>query len=583
MNSLKIILSLTLISSSLYAADNIALVELLKDDAVNTAYNECKNATPGSENKTIEVCIWDKLDDQKKDEVKKKMELLKQAEAGSKDTKVKYEGLSLAPTDDNKDSKSDKDKETKDPEMAKLEEFLSKRLGESLYGEINTEQQKTNPAKVVDHKVFYDLYEAQISKNVISAISSYCIEAQDGPLFLIPQNADTRKQTRQKNIDKLKDFSPSAVEGEKSTNTSAQQWNGCAKNIQDTCDERGEYAKIKDKSDKEFKVEKADYKYSKPRACVITKLLKNARQSLLKITQIKKVMEENATESGRGLQGNKEIEVYSGGKDKSSKSIDDLTSLTSSELAKSGYKEGVDEKKKLIEKCEKASDATDPACEGIILSKEKADEEQKKLEEYALRTEVLTQKLKDDKTMTKEEVGSYLKEQGYSEDDIKKMLEKDLAKVREEIAQRYEQEKEAINKELKARLEKKTVKQDDKDNESKTSRINELKKELDSKPEEYKQLIHYNNVVQGFLSFKGDDGGDNAVSIARELESTEGLSEEEIKKREELKTQLQAQGIKMDNSDKGKDAVKIEVENINKQLLKYEFDVTPTPTPTKSN
>ena len=93
---------------------------------------------------------------------------------------------------------------------------------------------------------------------------------------------------RQKNIDKLKDFNPSAVEGEKSTNTSAQQWNGCAKNIQDTCDERGEYAKIKDKSDKEFKVEKADYKYSKPRACVITKLLKNARQSLLKITQIKK-------------------------------------------------------------------------------------------------------------------------------------------------------------------------------------------------------------------------------------------------------------------------------------------------------
>lgn len=585
----------SLLCFSARSADNNMLVELLKDDKINSAYNDCKNnENKGKDN--LENCIWDSLDEQKREEVKKKMELSKQAEAGSKDNKVKYESLSLAPTKDKKDSAADtsKDQKKKDPEIAKLEEFLAKRLGESLYGDINTEQQKNNPSKVVDHKVFYDLYEAQVSKNVISAISSYCIEAKldDDKRYLISQDKKTREAQRTKNIESLKnndlekdneqseDINKNTndkTELENTTNKAAKHWNGCAQNIQNICVGKELYDTEKHPS----LTKSTDYKYSKDRACVVTKLIKDARQSLIKVGQIKKVLEENANESGRGLQGKKEIEVYSGSKDKQTKSIDDLTSITSSELAKSGFGEGIKEKQKLFDKCAEASSAEDPACKNILLSGKEAEDEQKKLNEYALRTKVLEEKLSDKKTMTKEEVSDYLKEQGYSEEDIKKMVEKDLESLRKEIAKHYTEEKNAINRELQDRLKKITLKKDTEDPKEKQSQITKLAEELESKPEQYKQLIHYNNIVQGFLELGNKQK--NTASIARELESNEGLSEEEIKKREELKTSLQNQGVKMDDDGQGKDAVKIEIESINKKLLKYDADATPTPGPTSSN
>jgi hypothetical protein len=195
--------------------------------------------------------------------------------------------------------------------------------------------------------------------------------------------------------------------------------------------------------------------------------------------------------------------------------------------------------------------------------------------------------------VTKEDVSDYLKEQGYSEDQIKEMIEKDIEKLKEQIANRYAQEREAIVKKLNEKLKSKTIDTSAEDvKAAKETKIDELASELEGKPEELKQLIHYNNIVTGFLKIAEQDAGDkkkdknskqedNTISIARELESTEGLTPEEIKKQEELKKVMQEQGVKLDAKNTDRSGTNITVDDINKNLLKYDAatgsETTPTP------
>ena len=74
-----------------------------------------------------------------------------QSSPETKESKTKYEALNLS------EKAKESEKKKKDPEITKLEEFLSKRLSESLYGDIASAQSQTGSTKIVDHKVFYEL------------------------------------------------------------------------------------------------------------------------------------------------------------------------------------------------------------------------------------------------------------------------------------------------------------------------------------------------------------------------------------------------------------------------------------------
>lgn len=579
--SLILGLSFTLVAQ---AADSNSqtLMELLKDDKVNAAYNECKEVDKVSTD-GLDDCVWGKLDDAKKEEVKKKMALSKQGSSGSKEEKAKYDSLNLGSHIKASDSKK------KDPEIKKLEEFLSKRLSDSLYGDITSQQQKSNPTKVVDHKVFYELYESQVSKSVLSALSSYCVIANPDDKFYIEKDKSAQKAQREKNIADLKNFSQDKSKEGTPENLSSSKWLECSSSIQKICAKEAPYDSVTEDKEKE-KLE-----YSQKQACVVTKMIKDARQTLLKVAEIKKVMNEGENTKGVSLQGSKNVEVYAGTANPATKSknIDELTSISSAEFSKSGYDEGVKEKQELLKRCKESSTTEDPACQGILLNEKEAEASRKALDEYDLRTKVLEEKIKDPSKVTKEDVSDYLKEQGYSEDQIKEMIEKDIEKLKEQIANRYAQEREAIVKKLNEKLKSKTIDTSAEDvKAAKETKIDELASELEGKPEELKQLIHYNNIVTGFLKIAEQDAGDkkkdknskqedNTISIARELESTEGLTPEEIKKQEELKKVMQEQGVKLDAKNTDRSGTNITVDDINKNLLKYDAatgsETTPTP------
>lgn len=534
------------------------LVELLKDDKVSAAYSDCKEKKPPVEN--IDNCIWEALDDKTKEEVKKKLALAK--EGGSeKDNKTQYESLDLTSgikkTDDKKNKKTEKD-----PAIQKLENFLAKRLDETLYGDAKKNETNSNEVRVVSHNVFFDLQESQVGKNVISAISSYCINAD--AQYLYDPNKKAKNIEALKNFQDIKDDKTGASENK---NTSYLRWENCAKNIKNICSGQDLASEIDTSTDL--------YKRSKTQACLVTKNIANARQVLLKLEQIKKANAENAQQPGTVLQGKKQSSVYTGGKEgKDGKNIDDLTSISSSDIAKSGYDEGIKEKKKMLDDCKSAGNAESAECKKIFLTADDAEEEKKELEEYNMRTKVLEAKVSA-QDITNEDVTSYLKEQGYDEEKIQAMLKSSVDDVKAKIAERYKAERDAIKEELNKKLKEKTLTTEEvKDKNSIQSKISSLASEVQGRPEELKNLIHYNNVVSGFLSIdtgnkeKNTPEAQNVASIVRELDNSEGLTPEQKQKNEELKKELLAKGVKLGDVSDAKSA-SLSVQTINESLLNY--------------
>jgi len=560
MNTLNYIaLLITLPFSMSFAADTNekTLVELLKDDKVSAAYSDCKDSSDKTQ--SLEDCIWSKLDETKREEVKKKMAMAKEG-SSEKNNKTEFESLDL--TSGLKKIEAKTKDMPKDPALLKLEEFLAKRLDETLYGDTQKTGSTDPNIKVVNHTVFYDLQESQIAKNVISAISSYCIRTDEN--YLIDESQ------KKKNIENLKNFTETQNEkGEKENiNASYSHWEGCAGSIKKVCE--GSISDDLKESSTDKNVKKKFLK-SQKEACLVTKNISNARQVLLKLGEIKKGNAENSEQSGTSLQGKKKATVYSGAKEgKDGKNIDDLTSLTSGELAKSNYDKGIEEKKKLLEACKTAGAADTTECKKIFLTGEDAEAEKKNIDEYMVRTKVLEEKISPDK-ISNDEVSSYLKEQGYDETKIKAMIENNLEEIKKKMANRFKEESEAIKAELKKKLEEKTISPNDsKDKTVVGSRVDNLVEEIQGKPEELKELIHYNNIVSGFLSIDSGDKSartQNVATISRELDS-DGVTEEEKKKNVEMKADFIAKGVKLENSTDATSAT-LSVQTINESLLNY--------------
>jgi hypothetical protein len=120
----------------------------------------------------------------------------------------------------------------------------------------------------------------------------------------------------------------------------------------------------------------------------------------------------------------------------------------------------------------------------------------------------------DDKA--KKELAQFLKEEGINEEEIETIL-KDDKKVRtitKEILANYAARKDAVINNLQNKLSK-MVPEEDTD-EAKLSVISKVTKELMDKPKQYKQLMHYSNIVSSYLSATST-GGDQSQSEEQNL------------------------------------------------------------------
>ena len=210
--------------------------------------------------------------------------------------------------------------------------------------------------------------------------------------------------------------------------------------------------------------------------------------------------------------------VYQGGE----QSIDDLTSLSSKEIDKIQFGDGVSE--------ECVNDPTKESCKDFAYGEDETSRFSNTAASYAAVTAIEVKKLKNvenDKT----KLVAFLKGKGYL--DLAKKVEdgenaNEIVKV---AAQRFESQREATFGEISKAFERRQLVGDQATRESK---VKEIKSDLENRGNDFKQLMLFNNVVTSFLNIekKNSDGkyesaGTNIKALQREIsgnEALEGLS-----------------------------------------------------------
>ena len=112
-------------------------------------------------------CVWSKLDQSQKEQVQRMVEFIEKDEngrtpAGQEENKKQFDSVSLV------NSK----RAQLDPVDEKVQEFFAKKIVDGLYGDGSD-----NKRTIVKHDNFYQLYKTRLSKNILEAISSFCVEA----------------------------------------------------------------------------------------------------------------------------------------------------------------------------------------------------------------------------------------------------------------------------------------------------------------------------------------------------------------------------------------------------------------------
>jgi len=400
-------------------------------------------------------------------------------------------------------------KTTSNPALIKLEKYLKKRLQETLYGKkIPGSKSKK---KIVDQKVFFELYESQVGKNVISTLSSYCIETdKENDNYIIKK--DKRAERRQANLNKLTELD---ISGNK--NAAFAQWSGCIQSIQYVCTETAE-RDTKGKKTGNFDYTTGVDTYAKGRACNAIHYIRAMKQNLIAVKELNNAFEKRLERNHITIKESDasgatiERKVNLG----SAKQTDQLTSITSNEFVnKSGYKKAHDDMEKdFTTKCSQNNDAEE--CTKYINNKD----DQKKLiklkDELDLKRSLLENRLR---TMTAKEKEKFLKNQGYSDNEIVDILKNDLAKG--VIVEKYKKEKEGIIESINQRISDHSTKGKNFDPENDQQTINQIKQELATKVNRYKDLIHFNNVISGYLQVgEGADATKNLATMHREVEDS---------------------------------------------------------------
>ncbi len=386
---------------------------------------------------------------------------------------------------------------TEDAAYKKLQAYMEQKLKEALYGEVKTESESKG-MQFVDQQTFYDLYESQVTKNLTMTISSFCIRVRDTtgltnrgkPLHERLEIPDTKAE--QEKVIKENLASIGKVDTATKTIEGVTQWNNCIKSIPAICnlttEERANQAP----------------KYTTTQACLVNRSMRATRQALLEISNIKEAFKENFGQNHARIDSavdNTPVKIYDM-KDKKT-GVDALTTFTSGEVDQSGNsmrKENQDVLTRFQECANEQGEFLGDMEKCAEFLEEDVDKQKKSLAEVSLRTRAIGQKISE---MEEDEIKKYLKEEGYQDDEVDAMIVQaggDINKVREKINEHYNNQREALITSLSKQIEQRTIEEGDiASPTAQKKKLQAIYSELTTRVDDFKNLVHYNNIVSGFL------------------------------------------------------------------------------------
>ena len=510
-------------------SEDKTLKKLLQIQEVADQYKKCQDLKTDLDK--IPTCLWSGLDSTQREKIKtiyaneEASKLSNKAVVSEKDAEVDVTSKNPKITTNLTDRTVNVMTNYKsDPAVKALSAFFGKKLDEVLNG--SAQNIKDKKIVSVDHQKFIDLYTSELGKSIINAFTSYCMESnpdcRDGtkskPCLIPgddePDGASKRKANIEANLKTINGADFSSAEGEK--------WTYCIATVTDVC------------------YKNTGHPYSKQRACVVMDFVKSSRKNLMIADEQKKFYE--------GLQGggDRSIASISGNMiemDKVESTADKLTQITAADIDKDfknsdNKNENISKINDNIEK--EADDCVDNS--GNITTKDKCrkfidvntTKNADAVTEFGLRQfvkgDVLEDKLKD-----KSNVGSYLKEEGYSDKEIKDLTSSDqkIEDVKKQIKDRFNDEKDAIIKEMASRISSKTTAKDGAIEAQDTSTLGKIKTDLASRNDDLKNLIHFNNIVSSYLNITDGTGDSktitrNTASLFAEVKSMDQKDAKEI-------------------------------------------------------
>lgn len=622
------------------------LAEIMDHPKIKEHVDNCQKTKKSSgrypSGSNLGDCIWNTLPPDTKAHVSDYLEMKKEKNPGdrtpaSKGKAPKYEGVSLSPYRDGVNPSKNSDKDS--PEK-KVEDFFYNHLMKGLYGDSYSGDDSNGDAptggapsdtvKVVGHNNFYDLYKNQIGKNLISGISSYCLDTAFSSLtntntlhLLFDGTTEAQKENnRKKHIGGLSTATTTTgPDGStKKSSQSAVQWQSCLRNLKNLCygephsrySQPAQQTQIKNHCANDSSVTSAttdkaqrkalakcqycadigssgitiksecngtagfvkSYEDSSKRACNVVDLIENARQAIISVDAIK--------DRYTKLFGNEQAQMLNAGnvefyESKGETSISNLTNVSSHEIVHESGLKGVNEQKQ--EEFKKCFDSTGSGrivdakvCEEFLRTDRGAQEGQ--IAEYKLRQEAMNQRY--DNIKDEAQLIEVLEEEGYEKDQAADLIKKEgFANLKDKLVSRQKREADTLNESLLDRMDETTSQDDGQVTNSDVATLQKIGKELESNTKRLQQLIHFNNVVSSFLDVQDDKGNSsrNIATFNKEFENNpESLSEVDG---ENTQRQIQSQGLLEDARDTSDeegpdgDNTVLTKDQINEALLNY--------------
>lgn len=240
------------------SSDEERFLEVLIEEnrEVNGVYQQCLEALGDGRRDRVMGCVWDGhsprngveiqgISDATKRDI---IDALEQIRGGQE---VRFRGVDLSKDlsdrDDNERSPASAEDQLYNRDAQAVANFFGDRIREKMFG-IGGDAEKR--LYVGDDSQFHNLYRTQLSKNVIEAISSFCMEAyplinSNGIIsFYRPGDHDQRKAIRERYLELLHipipndPNDPEAQESEGEKTVAYHFWSACSIRIQPICEGR---------------------------------------------------------------------------------------------------------------------------------------------------------------------------------------------------------------------------------------------------------------------------------------------------------------------------------------------------------
>lgn len=419
-----------------------------------------------------------------------------------------------------------------DPAVKALSAFFGKKLDEVLNG--SEQDIKDKKIVTVDHKKFINLYTSELGKSIVNSFTSYCMESKpdcrnskekdkegknlySGDPCLISSNESTRQADIKSNLQTINAANFTEDEG--------AAWTHCISTVSSVCYDNN-------KTDK-------DSVYSKQRACLVMDFVKSARKNLIIADQQKAFYDGIKGGGDRGIASiATNMKVIDNEKNLSA---DKITQITSGDIDKD-FKDSENKNENISKTNSKVDKEADECVDNTAKSKcsqfldANKTQNTEAVAEFGLRQfakeDDLNEKLED-----KKNVSSYLKEEGYTDQQIKDLTSgQNLEAVKDKIKERYSAEKKAIIAEMSSRIAKKTTVADGNITKSDSPTIGKIKDGLSGRNDDLKNLIHFNNIVASYLTISEANGPSknvtrNTASLYAEVKSMDKKDSKDISDR----------------------------------------------------